>query len=262
MAEMKGVVLGLNPRAVIVDVSHDIDPQITAHGAFVLGRAYPSFPGNAVHVAVVDPGVGTSRRAILLVTPTGRFLAPDNGLLTYPVRESPEYDEAVRGRRFLEPVEAPVPAGCAAYELSNHSLWRATLSDTFHGRDVFAPVAAHLSLGVPPEEVGERLQSMVCLCIPHPQERGSTLAGHVVHVDVFGNLITTIDGEALRQRSLEVSVKGHRIRGISRSYESTGPDTLAIVGSHGSLEVAVRNGNAARELGAQVGDEVVVELRR
>ena len=82
VAEMKGVVLGLNPRAVIVDVSHDIDPQNTPHGAFVLGRAYPSFPVDAVHVAVVDPGVGTSRRAILLVTPTGRFLAPDNGLLT------------------------------------------------------------------------------------------------------------------------------------------------------------------------------------
>ena len=104
------------------------------------------------------------------------------------------------------------------------------------------------------------MESLVCLCIPHPEERGSSIAGHVVHVDGYGNLITTIDREPLLKRDVEVLVKGRRIRGISRSYQD-GSDTLAIVGSHGSLEIAVRNGSAALELGVEVADEVVVELR-
>ena len=261
VAEMKAVALRINPHAAFVDISHHIAPQNVLEGAFVLGSAYRFFPQDTIHVAVVDPGVGTSRRAILLTSPDGRFLAPDNGLLTYAIRESAEYQTAVSGKGFGEPVDASIPEGYAAYELSNESLRLSPLSDTFHGRDVFAPAAAHLSLGIPPEEVGERLESLVCLCIPRPEERGGSIAGHVVHVDGYGNLITTIDGEPLLKRNVEALVKGRRIRGISRSYQE-GPDTLAIVGSHGSLELAVRNGNAARELGVEVGDEVIVELRR
>ena len=260
VAEMKAVALGINPGATFIDISHHVAPQNILEGAYVLGSAYRFFPPDAVHVAVVDPGVGTTRRAIALSAPEGVFLAPDNGLLTYALRESAEYDAAARGKAFAEPVDVPVPAGCAAYELSNESLRLSPLSDTFHGRDVFAPAAAHLSLGLPTEEVGKRLESIICLCIPRPEERGNAIAGHIVHVDGYGNLITTIDGEGLRHRDVEVVVKGRRIRGVSRSYQD-GPDVLAIVGSHGSLEVAVRNGNAARELGAGVGDEVVVELR-
>lgn len=260
VAEMKAVALGINPHATFIDISHHIAPQNVLEGAYVLGSAYRYFPTDAIHVAVVDPGVGTSRRAIALVTPEGRFLAPDNGLLTYALRQSAEYDAATRGKGFGQSVDVPIPAGCAAYELSNQSLRLSSLSDTFHGRDVFAPAAAHLSLGLPIEEVGKRLESVICLCIPRPEERGNGIAGCVVHVDGYGNLITTIDGEGLRQRDVEVLVKGHRIRGISRSYQE-GPDVLAIVGSHGSLEIAVRNGSAAQELGAKVGDEVVVELR-
>ena len=126
----------------------------------ILGRAFRVFTPDSVHVAVVDPGVGTGCRALLLVTPDGRFLAPDNGLLTYAVREAPEYEEVTAGAGFLQAVDIPIPAGCAAYWLSNEALWRMPVSDTFHGRDVFAPVAAHLSLGLTPSEVGEPLASM------------------------------------------------------------------------------------------------------
>ena len=187
-------------------------------------------------------------------------MGPDNGLLTYAVRDSAGYEAAICGKAFAEPVDVPVPEGCAAYELSNPDIRLSPLSDTFHGRDLFAPAAAHLSLGLPPEDVGPRLESLTCLCIPHPQGVGNTIAGHIVHVDGYGNLITTIDGSLLRGRSVDVEVKGRRIRGISRSYQD-GPDVLAIVGSRGSLEIAFRNGSAARELGAEVGDEVVVERR-
>jgi hypothetical protein len=259
VAEMKGVVLQLNPRAAIVDISHHIDPQSVVQGAFVLGSAYHYFPRDTIHVAVVDPGVGTSRRAILLVTREGLFLAPDNGLLTYVLRDSPEYRAISQNRQFLESMEVAIPSGCAAYNLSNQGLWKSPVSDTFHGRDMFAPVAAHLSLGTPPEEVGEPLRSLVCLCIPHPQWKGGTLMGHVIHVDGFGNLITTIEGKALAQNMVEVLLRGRRIQGVSRSYAGDA-DLLAIVGSHGNLEIAVRDASAARELNAKVGDEVVVEL--
>ena len=260
VAEMKAVALRINPQVSFVDISHHVSPQNVLEGAHILGSAYRYFPQDAIHVAVVDPGVGTSRRAILLVTPEGRFLGPDNGLLTHAVSDSAEYDAAIRGRGFAEAVSVPIPAGRAAYELSNQDLRLFPLSDTFHGRDLFAPAAAHLSLGVPTGEMGPWLDSLICLCIPRPEERGNSIVGCIVHIDGYGNLITTIDGGPLRERDVDVLVKGHRIRGISRSYQG-GPDALAIVGSHGSLEIAVRNGSAARELSASVGDEVVVELR-
>ena len=260
VAEMKAVVLRINPQAAFVDVSHHVAPQNVLEGAFVLGSAYRYFPRDAIHVAVVDPGVGTSRRAILLATPQGRFIGPDNGLLTYAVRDSDGYKAAISGKGFAEPVDVPLPEGCAAYELANPDIRLSPLSDTFHGRDLFAPAAAHLSLGLPNEDAGPRLDSVTCLCIPHPQALENAIAGRIVHVDGYGNLITTIDGSPLRGRSVDVLVKGRRIHGLSRSYQD-GPDLLAIVGSRGSLEIAVRNGSAARELGAEVGDEVVAELR-
>ena len=259
VAEMKAVILRLNPQATILDVTHEVAPQAVAEGAVVLGRAFRLFAPDAVHLAVVDPGVGTSRSAILLVTPDGHFLAPENGLLTYAVREAQEYEEAIDGADFLQTVSVPVPAGSAAYRLSNEVLWRKPMSDTFHGRDVFAPVAAHLSLGLPPQEVGEPVASLTCLSIPHPRRRGDEITGHVVQVDRFGNLVTTIDGDDIAGRDVEVAVGGNRIRGVSRSY-AEGGDLLAIIGSGGSLEIAVRDGGAARLLGVGVGETVVVTL--
>lgn len=259
VAEMKGVILQLNPGVVIVDVSHHIEPQDVAQGAFVLGSVRHSFPKDTVHVAVVDPGVGTSRRAVLLVTPGALFLAPDNGLLTYALRDSQEYRAVARSATFLDLMDVPVPLDCLAYGLSNPDLWCDPISDTFHGRDIFASVAAHMSMGTVPEEVGEPLESLVCLCIPHMQRNGDTLMGHVVQIDGFGNLITTIEGNALSQNNVGVLIKGRSIQGVSRSYaESYG--LLAIVGSHGNLEISVKDGSAAQELNAQMGNEVVVEF--
>lgn len=259
VAEMKAVILRLNPQATIVDVTHEVAPQAVAEGAVLLGRAFRVFAPDAVHVAVVDPGVGTDRRAILLVTPEGRFLAPDNGLLTYAVRETPEYEEAIAGAGFLETVSMQVPADCAAYRLSNEALWRKPVSDTFHGRDVFAPVAAHVSLGLPPQEVGEPVGSLTCFSIPHPRRRDGEISGHVVHVDRFGNLVTTIGGDTVAGLDVEVTVGGSRIRGIGRSY-AEGGELLAIIGSGGSLEIAARNSSAADALGVGVGEPVVVSL--
>ena len=144
---MKGAALSINPDAVLVDISHDVPPRDIAHGAFVSASAYRYFPPDTVHVAVVDPGVGTSRLALLLVTPTGSFLAPDNGLLTYVLTDhlaegTTALPEAPKGVGFLEPFSMPVPDSCSAYSLNNADYWRHPISGTFHGRDIFAPVAA------------------------------------------------------------------------------------------------------------------------
>ncbi len=243
---MKGVILGINPRAVIVDLSHEVEPQAIAQGAFIIGSSHRFFPGGTIHVVVVDPGVGTSRKAVLLVTPTARFLGPDNGVLTHAA--GPGYVDG----------EGLAP-GYEAYELSNRELWLGPPSDTFHGRDVFAPVAAHLSLGVPHSEVGPRLSGLTLLPRATPAWDGPVLEGSVVHVDRYGNLVTDIPGSLLRGAGdLVVQVGGWRIRGLSRSYAEA-ESLLAIVGSTATLEVAVRNGSASEVLGARVGHAVRVE---
>ncbi len=256
VAAMKGVMLSIEPRLILVDVSHDVPPQDVAHGAFVLAEATRHFPAGAVHLAVVDPGVGGSRKPLLLVTPDGCYVAPDNGLLTRVVARYGHLGE--QGADFLAPVVAPLPPECRAYELAAPRFRLPEVSHTFHGRDVFAPAAAHLSKGVPPEEFGPPLAEVVWLNVPPPTWSGGEIEGRVVHVDHFGNLITNIsltdDGAG---RVVVVDVGGLRIEGLSRSYDET-DGVLAIVGSHGTVEIAVQNGNAARQFGVGVGAKVRV----
>ena len=267
-AAMKGVILGILPGATIVDVTHDVPPQDVAHAAFVLGTTCPYFPPDAVHVAVVDPGVGTERNPLLLVTPRGSYVAPDNGLVTYilmahgartqPTAE-PITDEAV-----MAPIPVDVPSGCDAYLLNRSEYWLDHVSDTFHGRDVFAPVAAHLSAGVPAEELGEPMDSVVCLSIPQPLAKGDAIDGHVIHVDRFGNLVSNIRLEDSAKVGITAEIDGATIHGLSSSYAGGEPalsspkGLLAIVGSNGYLEVAAKNGSAAQQLGSAVGTRVRV----
>lgn len=254
VAAMKGVMLAVEPRLTLVDVSHDVPPQNVAHGSFVLAEATRHFPAGAVHLAVVDPGVGGSRKPLLLVTPDACYVAPDNGLLT---RVLTQYGQLERpAADFLAPVAAPLPLDCRAYELANPRFRLSEVSHTFHGRDVFAPAAAYLSRGVPPEEFGPPVAELVWLNVPPPTRFGGEVEGHVIHVDHYGNLITNIalDDEAGRA---VVEIEGLRIQGLSRSYEES-DGVLAIVGSHGTVEIAVRDGNAAARIGVGVGATVRV----
>ena len=271
---MKGVALSLNPHAALVDISHDVPPQDIAHGAFVLGSIYRYFPPESIHLAVVDPGVGTSRRALLLVTPAGKFLAPDNGLLTYVVadQERPNSGEGLEGaqegtsrhegladsqRTFMEPFATPVPDGCSAYVLNRAEFWHRPVSDTFHGRDIFAPVAAHLSRGVPPERFGDAVGELVNLNIHSARGQGDAIEGRIIFVDHFGNLVSNIRSPDIVGGEVEVEVGGARIKGLSRSY-AEGRGVTALIGSHGYLEIAETNGSAAERLGAGVGSGVTV----
>ena len=253
---LKGVLLGINPGATIVDITHHIPPQDVAHGAFVWGSACGYFPSGAVHVGVVDPGVGTPRRAILLITPSGHFLAPDNGMLTYLLRKhgaGPPPSDA----GFMEPVATRVPEGCRAFSLTRREYWLETVSDTFHGRDIFAPVAAHVSMGVAPEALGEPVEELTALNIMWQAKNGDTVEGRIIFVDHFGNLVTNVDGSLVRSGQASVEVAGAHIEGMSRTF-SDGEGLVALVGSHGYLEIAQRNGSAARRLSAGVGSEVRV----
>jgi len=253
VAAMKGVILSINPKVTIVDLCHSIEPQNITQAAFILSTTYRYFPSDAIHVVVVDPGVGTERRAVLLVTPSAFFLAPDNGVLSYVVEEfaPPGEEHPSAGERWLGPE-------LRAIALSNPRFWLHPISDTFHGRDIFAPVAAHLSLGTPATDFGDLIPTLITLPTPRAEKReDDVLVGHVLHIDHFGNLITDVKREDLPRGKLFVEVAGHIIDDLSPSYAEA-DELMAIIGSSGHLEVSVKNGSAARLLGAKIGDEVSI----
>ena len=259
---MKGVILGINPRATLVDLTHNIQPQNVPQAAFVLGSSYRFFPAAAIHVAVVDPGVGTARRAVLLITPRGWFVAPDNGVLSYVLRDF--MDQSPDQTPEQPPNQATtvgLPAALRAFELTESRYWLHPVSRTFHGRDVFAPVAAHLSQGVAPEEMGAPVHGLVWLLAPQPVRHRDHIDGQVVNVDHFGNLVTNIPADALADTEhLVISIRGRRISGLSDTFndrvKGPPPDLVALVGSNGLLEVAVPNGSAASLLDTGIGEPV------
>ena len=254
---MKGVALSINPDLRLVDLTHQIAPQKVAQGAFVLGVSYRYFPANAIHVAVVDPGVGTARRPILLETTHGSFVAPDNGLLT---RVLSEYlsDPPTR------PGTVELPSTVRAFHLTNPDYWLHPVSSTFHGRDIFTPTAAHLSLGVLPESLGEPIGELAWLPMPQPRVTHEAVSGEVIYRDTYGNLISNIPASLLEgQKISEIRIRGRVIRRLSRTFldissDSSPPDLIALFGSHGYLEVAVPNGSAADSLSAGPGEPVAV----
>jgi len=256
-AVMKGVILTRDPRAVLVDITHAIEPQNIRHGAFVLGSAYRYFPKNTIHVAVVDPGVGSERRGIILKVPDALFVAPDNGLLTYVIDQLDLNAEQVP-ESGTEVVMIRLKRGIEAVSITDPRFWRTPVSPTFHGRDVFAPVAAGLSLGLSPYEFGEKTDVLNVIPIARPRLIGADeLLGHVMHIDRFGNLVSDIRSSDLPPGPVEICVGAARIDGISRTYsESRG--LAALIGSSGYLEISLRNGSAASQLDVLAGDEISV----
>ncbi len=237
---MKGVILGIDPTVTIVDISHDIAPQDVQEAAYVIYAAYPYFPPDTIHVVVVDPGVGSRRRAIALRAAQAYFVAPDNGVLSYVLARE-EMEEAV--------------------DLTNSRYHRPTVSHTFHGRDIFAPVAAHLARGVPLTEMGEPLTEIATFPLPQPQMLpNGEVIGHVLHIDRFGNLILDVRGEDLAlDDGIVLEVAGRRIQGLRRTFADVPAGALvAYIGSTGHLEIALREGNAAQSLDIKRGDKILL----
>jgi S-adenosylmethionine hydrolase len=252
VASVKGVILSLNPEAIIVDISHAVRPQRVRQGAFLLETVHPYFPPGTIHLAVVDPGVGTERRAIALRTARGSFIGPDNGLLSAALPDD------IRSRVGRTGGRVRLPEGGVGVALTNPRYHRQPVSDTFHGRDIFAPAAAHLSMDVPLSDLGDAVDEMFALP-PFRAERrpDGSLSGKVIHIDVFGNLITDVRGEDLVSPRATVEIGGRQIGGVERSYAGS-QGLTALVGSSGYLEIALAGGSAAAELGADIDEPVAV----
>jgi S-adenosylmethionine hydrolase len=253
---MKGIILGINPDARLVDISHGIQPQNIQQAAFVIGTAYPYFPRKTIHLVVVDPAVGTDRRAIILRAGQHSFVAPDNGVLSYVVQEFLDKQIDARGQVSIT-VGLKPDADIGAVSITNRRYFREAVSPTFHGRDVFAPVAAALSLGYSPLEFGQPVTSVQAMPMPRPDRRpDGSLEGHVIYADGFGNLITDVRAADLPSgKDIRVEVKNQVILGLCRTY-AEGSGLLALIGSSGHLEVALKGGSAASLLDAHPGDEV------
>lgn len=242
VAAMKGVIYSINPAATVVDITHQIPPQNVRRGAAVLAEASRWFPPGTIHVAVVDPGVGTDRAIVYAELGQQHFVAPDNGLLSR-VAAAEEPGRLIR--------------------LERPEFWLADVSSTFHGRDIMAPVAARLSLGLDPARLGPPLERLLLLPWPEPVCKGNCIEGQVVDVDSFGNLITNIQKHHLEAIAnpdqLTIHVGREQAAGIVAAYGVKAPGTLvALVGSSGCLELAEVGGSAAKRLQAQEGLPVIL----
>ena len=238
---MKGVIASRAPGVPVVDVTHGVPPQDVLAGALVLQHAAPYFPPGTIHVAVVDPGVGGPRHPVCVDTGAALFVGPDNGLLS---------------------LAAPSGSVKRIVHLTDERWLLPKRSTTFHGRDVFAPAAATLATGTPPEALGPEVTDLTRLVIPTPVSDPDGLRGEIIYIDHFGNLVTNVSEAALaafpRER-LSISIADARLGGVATSYEAVAPgDLVAVVNSWGLLEIAVREGSARAALAARVGDRLLV----
>ena len=245
VASLKGVILSICPEARLVDITHLIPPQDLRAGAFLLATVYRDFPPDTVHLAIVDPGVGTDRHGVVLQSGRHYFVGPDNGLFSW-----------ICGRE----------SGWQAWSLDNSKYWRFPISPIFHGRDIFAPVAAHLANGVLPAAMGTPWTPLIADW--STIERSATaLRGEVVAIDYFGNVITNLDAQTLSAFApadcLVVHIAERSLHSLRITYAAEPPGSLmALIGSHGFLEVAANHGHAGDLLAVQAGEPVLVERRK
>ncbi|MGH7846037.1 MAG: SAM hydrolase/SAM-dependent halogenase family protein [Candidatus Binatia bacterium] len=238
---MKGVIFTINPGAAVIDLSHNVPPQDVFCGALILNSAVQYFPQGAIHVGVVDPGVGSNRRPLLIEAEGCFYVGPDNGVLSLALREK-------KITRIIN--------------LNNQNYFLKPTSQTFHGRDIFAPVAAYLSRGTPAEDFGSKSDHFETLAWPHVALNDGFLEGEIIHIDRFGNLVTNIRAEDLQPfatAGLTISFKEYKLHGLERNYASGAEKALiALVDSWGVMEIAQFRGSAQAFSGAARGDKVLV----
>jgi S-adenosylmethionine hydrolase len=242
-AEMKGVILTINPNATIVDVTHEVEKFNFRMGAFILASAIPYFPDGTVHVAVVDPGVGTQRRSILIQTTKAFFVGPDNGILMLASQ-----NQSIKH----------------VYQITNPKLMLPKISSTFHGRDIFAPAAAYLTKEVAPTEFGAEIKNPVKPDFTQAKRGISGLIGEVLHIDDFGNIITNIAEKDILQnqgKPINIEWAGVSLKlNFCKTYaEAKTNEPIALIGSHGFMEIALNQGNAAEKFHVKSGDKVAVK---
>jgi len=242
-AEMKAVILSISPNARIVDITHEIEKFNIRMGAYTLAAACPYFPKGTIHVAVIDPGVGTKREGILIQTRNGCFIGPDNGVLALVAKS--------QGIKHI-------------YRIENLKFMLPRISNTFHGRDVFAPAAAYLANGTPPSEFGPEIPEIVTPKFAKITKTKTTLRGEIIHIDGFGNIITNLREEDCElmgiKKTVKLKLKDTRLKlRLCKAYsEVKAQQPLAIIGSHNFLEISMNQGNAAENFKIRVGDKVTL----
>lgn len=251
VAIMKGVIMAIAPAARLIDYTHGVTPGNVIEAAYLLQSGYTYFPRGTTHLVVVDPGVGSDRRALAVQTPEAAFVGPDNGLFTAIVADA--------RTRWADHVQV--------VELNDPRFWLSSVSATFHGRDIFAPVAARIATGTPLRDMGRPVVDMVQahMVVPEMQQPG-VARGEIIHIDRFGNCITNITYDHLERFGLGdrvvVSIIDQQLPGLTRTYtESPVSTPICLMGSSGHLELAVCNGSAARTLGVDVGDRFMIRRR-
>jgi len=245
VSAMKAVILGVAPNAQLIDISHEIPPQDIMAGAWVIRNSAFLFPSKSIHLVVVDPGVGTDRNALILEVNNQFFIGPDNGIFSLLFEEF-EYK---------------------AYTLNKSSYWRDSPSRTFHGRDIFSPVAAHLANGVSPREMGDPVDDLVSYHWAVPIGDRDGLQGWVIHIDRFGNLITNISEELIEKtigrRKVRIYVGNTMIDHLVNTFDDVQPgEPAAFVGSSGMMEIGINRGNAAEMLSVDKGTQISLILQR
>jgi len=236
VGQMKGVIYQIVPGANVIDLTHAIPPQNVRAAAVILDDVIDTFGPDTVHVVVVDPGVGTSRKAIALASRLGRFIAPDNGVLSQVLKRDPD---------------------AHAVHLNNTKYHRQAVSSTFHGRDIFAPAGAHLAAGVLMADLGEPVTQLQQIDLPEPTPTEQGLTLHVLWIDHFGNLFTNLRQSEAAGRPLEVQLSGSVSVALASTFADVSPgEPVVYFGSSGRLEVAIRDGNAANALNLKVGDPI------
>src|SRR5215470_13510760 len=233
---MKGVIAGIHPEAQVVDISHGVPPHDLMAGALILRHSVSYFPRGTIHVVVVDPGVGSNRRPLLIQCDGTYFIGPDNGVLSL----------ALKGRNPSRIIH-----------LSNSAYHLQPTSSTFHGRDIFAPAAAYLSWGVAPDSLGEADADFVQLEWPEPLQTAGKITGKIIYIDGFGNLFTNIrdrDLQGLPKDKISISLEKHKVQGLVSNYAAgSGEKLAAVINSWGLLEIALYKDSAQRHTGAKVG---------
>jgi len=237
---MKGIILGINPKAKIIDITNEIERQNIDQAAFVIKNSFSFFPEGTIHIVIVDPGVGSLRRIIVIDYTNYVFLAPDNGVLKYVLSEKKNF---------------------RVYDVVNKDYFLKNVSSTFHGRDIFAPVSAYLSLGTDIEKFGPEVSDYIKGESFEPFKKGNKIIGKVIYCDRFGNIITNVKKdevpEKYQEKDISINIKDLNIKEISRFYSDGGKNRpIALFGSSGFLEIAVYLGNAEKSLDVKIGDSV------
>ncbi len=240
VAEMKGVILTINPKAMLIDITHDVKKFNIRLGSFMLASATPYFPKGTTHLAIIDPGVGTERRGIVIQTKSGFFVGPDNGVLMLAAQS-----QGIEG----------------IYELSNPNLMLSQTSSTFHGRDIFAPAAAHIDKGTQPKDFGSEIKDPVLPHFSAAEQINGVLCGEILYIDDFGNVIFNIKERNMPNSQLiniklpQVSLK---LKFCKTYGEATTGEPIVLVGSHGFVELALNQGRAAERFHLKVGDKIAI----